>query len=260
VVLLALFSLAGAAWLVVQSSYLDVDTVAVRGARRVSAEEVVETSGVRRGEALLLVDLGTVTRRVEGLPWVRSAVVSRDLPGRLRIEVTEREPVAWVGGPDRRVALVDADARVLAHRIGPAPGLAEIHAPGRLATPGRHLDRARDAARVVGAAPKLRRSEIVRVARRRGAFVLTLRSVREVRFGPATALAAKWSALELVLERAGEGPVHSIDVRVPTAPALARTPPPTSTTTPTTAPTVPTTSSAPGAGGTRGGSAAASEH
>ena len=44
------------------------------------------------------VDLGRVREAFESLPWVRSAVVRRDFPNRLRVELQEHQPVAYWGG------------------------------------------------------------------------------------------------------------------------------------------------------------------
>jgi cell division protein FtsQ len=47
--------------------------------------------------SFLTVDLQQVKRLFESVPWVRSAVVQREFPNRLRITLQEHEAVAWWG-------------------------------------------------------------------------------------------------------------------------------------------------------------------
>ncbi len=47
----------------------------------------------------LTVNLLEVQRLLEGVPWVRHAVVQREFPNRLRVQLEEHEAVAWWGEP-----------------------------------------------------------------------------------------------------------------------------------------------------------------
>ena len=84
------------------------------GARRETASEVEAASGVHTGDALLFVNTGAVAERVERLPWVAHASVHRDLPGTLRIVVTDFSPAAFIRMPGDRFALVAVSGRVIA--------------------------------------------------------------------------------------------------------------------------------------------------
>ena len=44
------------------------------------------------------VDLARVRAAFESVPWVRRAVVRRDFPNRLRVDLQEHQPVAYWGG------------------------------------------------------------------------------------------------------------------------------------------------------------------
>ncbi|WP_045475961.1 cell division protein FtsQ/DivIB [Serpentinimonas barnesii] len=46
---------------------------------------------------LFTLDLRQVQQLVQGAPWVRSAVVQREFPNRLRITIEEHQPLAWWG-------------------------------------------------------------------------------------------------------------------------------------------------------------------
>ncbi len=79
------------------ASLFQVRSIDVTGTSRTSAEEIegltrraVARTGVWRA------DLNAISAELERLPGVRRAVVSRVLPDRLRVRVTERVPVAVV--------------------------------------------------------------------------------------------------------------------------------------------------------------------
>jgi cell division protein FtsQ len=79
------------------ASLFQVRSIDVTGTSRTSAEEIegltrraVARTGVWRA------DLSAISAELERLPGVRRAVVSRVLPDRLRVRVTERLPVAVV--------------------------------------------------------------------------------------------------------------------------------------------------------------------
>ena len=63
-------------------------------------------------DSLLGLDLGAIRARVEALPWIAAATVSRRWPDTLVVEVTERAPVAlWQH--QRRYRVIDAAGEVL---------------------------------------------------------------------------------------------------------------------------------------------------
>ncbi len=89
-----------AAGLLYLSPFFDVENVTVTGVDSARAEVVRSVAGVSQGEAVIRVDTDAVARRVETLPWVVHAKVTRSFPDSVHIEVTERRVVAWVGaGP-----------------------------------------------------------------------------------------------------------------------------------------------------------------
>ena len=128
------FVAVGTAYLIVVSPLLDVDHVRVTGVQHLDAADVAGVAGVRLGAPLLRVDTGAVAARVERMPWVASAKVSRALPGTLRITVTERVPVAWVRRDDAHVVLLASDGTAIADAAAPPAGLVEV--PRRAARPG----------------------------------------------------------------------------------------------------------------------------
>jgi cell division protein FtsQ len=74
---------------------LAVADVRVEGRTHTSAEAVLAALGVGRGTPILGIDLVEAKRRLETLPWVRSAAIERRLPDTLYIRIVEREPLAY---------------------------------------------------------------------------------------------------------------------------------------------------------------------
>ncbi len=93
------------------ASFFQVRTIETRGASRASVEDIksvvrrdVNETGVWRA------DLQELSKHVEHLPWVRTAVVTRVLPDGIRVRITEREPKAVVRTAAGRFIWVDDDA------------------------------------------------------------------------------------------------------------------------------------------------------
>lgn len=100
------------------ASFFQVRRVEVQGASRVSSEDVQDTlrkeaerSGVWNA------DLKSMSARVERLPWVRTAVISRVLPDGIRVRITERIPRAVVRTASGRFRWVDEDAVLLGEML-----------------------------------------------------------------------------------------------------------------------------------------------
>jgi cell division septal protein FtsQ len=92
----------------------DLREIALSGNRRVSAEEIGRVVDLRRGRPLLAIAPSTISARVASLPWIKDAVVRRIFPHRLRIEVRERSPIAWIGIPEHDGAcLIVAEGGVI---------------------------------------------------------------------------------------------------------------------------------------------------
>jgi cell division protein FtsQ len=83
------------------------DQIEVTGAEHVSRAQILEAMGGDIGRNIFFVPLGQRQQQLEQIPWVESASVMRFVPNRLRIEIHERTPVAFVRiGP--HLSLIDA--------------------------------------------------------------------------------------------------------------------------------------------------------
>ena len=99
---------AAAGWAVGWSSLLDVRTVEVAGAHRISADEIRTRAAVPLGTPLARLDTAAVRSRLVEIPQIADVAVTRRWPHSVRITVEERQPAAAV--PDgERFILVDLE-------------------------------------------------------------------------------------------------------------------------------------------------------
>ncbi len=100
------------------ASFFQVRSVEIQGASRVSANEVqslVRTDAEKTG--VWNADLRAISERIERLPWVRTAVVSRVLPDGLRVRIEERTPRVVVRTASGRFRWIDEDAVLLGEML-----------------------------------------------------------------------------------------------------------------------------------------------
>jgi len=88
------------------------DQIELNGNRIVSREAVLQQFVHDRNRSVLRVPLDARRNQLEQIPWVESASVQRILPNRLRIELTERTPVAFARNGNE-LALIDAHGVIL---------------------------------------------------------------------------------------------------------------------------------------------------
>lgn len=87
------------------SPILNVASVQVSGCEVLDPEAVIRQAQIPSGVNILSLDLHWVRQKVTNHPWIASAVISREIPDRIRIEIVERKPVALVKG--RQFYLMD---------------------------------------------------------------------------------------------------------------------------------------------------------
>jgi len=96
------------------ASFFQLRNVEVQGTSRLQPAEIqalvrqsVDKTGVWKA------DLNSINERIERLPWVRTAIVSRVLPDCIRVRITERTPRAVVRTSAGRFRWVDEEAALL---------------------------------------------------------------------------------------------------------------------------------------------------
>lgn len=209
------------AWIVLNSAFFDVREVRVLGARNVSEDEIRRIAAIRSGTNLIMLDTGDVVSRLREDPWIRDALVERDLPTTAVIRVVERRPSGWVAGSSG-FAIVSGDGTILEAVTAVPPRLPEIGTWTGTVIAGERVDGLDTTLRITGAMP----SGLLRHVASAGIVgtdvELQLRAGGNVIFGPPTQIDEKNRALAEMLQWAeGEGiDIRSIDIRVPATPSL----------------------------------------
>ncbi|MFA6267906.1 MAG: FtsQ-type POTRA domain-containing protein, partial [Pseudolabrys sp.] len=89
-----------------------ISEVALSGEHELGRDEILKTAGITVRTSLLFLDAADARARLLTNPWIADATVLKLYPGRLRIEIKEREPYAlWQ--KDARTALIATDGTVL---------------------------------------------------------------------------------------------------------------------------------------------------
>lgn len=141
---------------------LTVQDVWMDGRERTSRQDVLDALGIPFGTPMTAIDVTDARARLEALPWVASAEISRELPTTLTINLSERRAVAiWQNGTG--LALIDDSGAV----ISIAPGSQDMDLP-RLVGSGAPAAAA-DILRMLKAVPALapRVTAAIRVGERR---------------------------------------------------------------------------------------------
>ena len=88
------------------------DQIEISGNHIVSREAVLQQFARDRGLSVLRIPLDARRTSLEEISWIESATVQRVLPNRIRVELTERTPIAFVrNGTD--LALIDTHGVIL---------------------------------------------------------------------------------------------------------------------------------------------------
>jgi len=224
---LALLVVAVGLYQLARSPLFGLSAVRVQGADAATRAAVLAAAGLHAGEPYLAIHPDEVRRRVEALPAVASARVTRAYPSSLRIAVTERPPTAVVGSGSTRW-LVAADGTVLERATGRQAGLPFVAsvplppgtAPGTRLPPGNSLANALTA--LGGMDPSLRQQVTGVSAHSIDGLEFQLRGGARVQYGIAERQAAKDAAVLLVQKQLrSEGKqVVRIDVRSPSTPTV----------------------------------------
>lgn len=197
------------AWLVWFSDVLVAKQVKVTGNATVSQLRVQRVAQVPMGKQLMRLDLQAIRARVETMPAVRSANVSRSWPQSVSIEVVERQPVAVI---NRGSGLQAMDEQgVLFRRYPERPK----DLPLVRTEPDTKTEALVEAGKVIGALPPdiAKRVDFVEV-KTIDQISLRLRNGRVVVWGSAAQSADKADVLAVLIKK----DVREIDVSVPGRP------------------------------------------
>lgn len=200
--------LGGLAWLVYGTSVLGVRDVEVVGTDILTPGQVEQAAAVRMSEPLARVDLDVVRARVETLPAVDRAIVSRGWPGTVEVQVVERTAVAAVPLGEQ-FALID-DEGVAFRTVESKPKGMPV---ANLAAPSPADVNTRAALVVLGALTDELRDQVVSISVPAPAQVtLGLRQGRKIIWGDDTDSPTKAEIATVLLDRDGD----TLDVSAPT--------------------------------------------
>ncbi|HEX4702088.1 MAG TPA: FtsQ-type POTRA domain-containing protein, partial [Pseudonocardiaceae bacterium] len=192
---------------------LGVRSVEVVGVRDLTVAQVEAAAHVRDGTPMLRLDTVGITTRVAQLPRVASVDVSREWPGTVRIDVTERDPVGVALESDG-VHLVDSTGLDYATVTTAPAGLPKIQLPVIAVTDAR----TQAVVRVLVALPSQLRTQVASVAAATpGNVMLTLADGKRIRWGGADDSARKAAVLAALMTR----PATVYDVSSPDLPTTS---------------------------------------
>ncbi len=216
----ALLVVGAAAYGALRSPLLAVKRPRVSGEVQTPAEAVLRAGGLTGQPLMIDLSLGSSARAIERLPWIATARVRRSWPDTVIVTVTERVPVAVIGG-----MFVDASGRVLSTAPGFAPLLAVridtgASAPAPPGPGGTVAPVYRAGVQVVTALPTALRPHVgVVFVRPDGTVRLSLTGGASAVLGDSTALPQKFAAVLTLIDQVRIG-TGTIDVTVPSAPVL----------------------------------------
>lgn len=222
----AVLAIAGLALL--HTPVFSARAVSVTGAHPATGTAaIVGAAGLGGHPPMISLDPGAVAGRVETLPFIASARVSRHWPDGVQIAVTERVPALQMSGPASSWSVLDVHGRTLEVGPGPVPGLVVFVVRTRTggvppARVGRSLPPSASAGLLVcRSLPKAFSGQVgsVTVAPA-GTVSIALGSGITVQLGTATDLAAKFEDVAAILAHGTLHPTSTIDVSVPASPTV----------------------------------------
>jgi cell division septal protein FtsQ len=94
------------AMLLLKNPEYNIADLEVKTDGSLSPDTVLAAAELHKGTNIFLVNLGRAQARVEAIPQVEKARITRQLPNRIVLQITERRPVAWIapehGAPSRQ--------------------------------------------------------------------------------------------------------------------------------------------------------------
>ena len=223
----------GVAALVVLSVFLlhtplfEAKVVTVTGSHPDTSDLAIESAaGLVHHPPLISVDPGPVAERVESLPFIASAQVTRHWPDAVTIAVTERRPVVTMAGPAGSWSTLDGGGRTLVVGASrPALPVLVVHAASGPVPPaavgGSVAAAAVPGLEVARTLPPAFAGQVVSVTVAPDTTVsLALTSGLVVQLGTVSDLTTKYEDVAAIIAHAPLRGAHTIDVTVPQSPTV----------------------------------------
>jgi len=189
-----------------------VKEVEITGAKHTPRAALAAVTAGYTGTNLFKIDIARVQNDLRGLPWVSRIDIEKKLPNTLRINVTERVPVALVRSGDH-IQYVDEHGVTFAEL---SPEVGDDDLPLIANASGAELERAVAFVQALKTSDPLlysRISEVHPIAPR--GFVMFDRQLGAVVYANAEDVSAKWRSLYSIVkaERLGRGAIEYAELR-----------------------------------------------
>jgi cell division protein FtsQ len=215
--------------LLLHSPVFEAKQVSVTGPHpHTATAEIVAAAGLAHHPPLIDVNPSATASRIEALPFVASARVSRHWPDRIDIAVTERVATETMAGPGSSWSELDGTGRTLAVDPARPSGLVELvvlgpHGGQPPAAVGRALPGlASPALEVCRTLPPAFAAQVVSVTQATDTTVsLALNSGLTVLLGKDVELKQKYEDVAAIIAHAPLRGVKIIDVTVPESPTTS---------------------------------------
>ena len=218
-----IISLAVGGYLLSKSSLFDVDEIVVEGVAGELAAEVLQESRVQKGKPLLEVDSSAISNRIEEIPWVKEARISRSWGGTITIRVSTRDPVAAFKNSEGWL-IVDIEGRVLQKEKTLPYFLVPIEEEiGSLSLGEWAPEQVIPLIKVAGTISSELTGDISSI-KGKDQIELLLFGGGKILFGDSTDIEGKVVAAATILSQVDQSSVLHIDVRAPLTPVLCRDP------------------------------------
>ena len=79
---------------ITQCDYFRADNIVIRGAHRLSKQQILEQTNINKGINILSVNLSIIRNTLLAHPWIAEAEVKRELPDMITIGIKEHKPLA----------------------------------------------------------------------------------------------------------------------------------------------------------------------
>jgi len=134
--LVAALALAAAGYGILHLPWFSALHVKVKGVSGAREQEVLSVSGLYGKPPLISISPSGLERRLERIPWVGIARVTRNWPDAVSVSVSVREPVAQVTSGPGQVAIVDFTGRILERVPSVLASWPVVQWHGKLGSPG----------------------------------------------------------------------------------------------------------------------------
>lgn len=208
--------------MLLHSSLFSARVIRVTGATHTPDSVVLTTAGLIGHPPLIDVNTSEAANALDRLAWVKTATVTLEWPDGVKVALSERTPVASVGGSGGKWALVDRYGRVLEVGTGPFSGVPQLVGRSLSLVPGSFLKGFGPALLVASTLPKAFVAQVAQVIELPGERLeLKLSEPIDVMLGSGADLGQKYEDVASIIAGASLKAGDTIDVSVPSSPTIS---------------------------------------